>query len=39
MIVTPCQLCQANIEIDQSEINKNQGAKLAIPLAIPAVYF
>ncbi len=30
MIVTPCQLCQANVEIYQSEINKKQGSKLAM---------
>jgi heterodisulfide reductase subunit B2 len=32
MIVTPCQLCQANVEIYQSEINKKQGTKFAIPM-------
>ena len=32
MIVTPCQLCQANVEIYQSEINKKQGAKFAMPV-------
>lgn len=32
MIVTPCQLCQANVEIYQSEINKKQGTKLAMPV-------
>jgi heterodisulfide reductase subunit B len=32
MIVTPCQLCQANVEIYQSEINKKQGTKFAIPV-------
>jgi heterodisulfide reductase subunit B len=32
MIVTPCRLCQANIEIYQSEINKKQGTKFAIPV-------
>ncbi|OGT01119.1 MAG: heterodisulfide reductase [Gallionellales bacterium RIFCSPLOWO2_12_FULL_59_22] len=32
MIVTPCQLCQANVEVYQSEINKKQGTKLAMPV-------
>jgi heterodisulfide reductase subunit B len=32
MIVTPCQLCQANVEIYQSEINKKQGTKLNMPV-------
>ncbi len=32
MIVTPCQLCQANVEIYQSQINKKQGTKFAIPV-------
>jgi heterodisulfide reductase subunit B len=32
MIVTPCQLCQANVEIYQSEINKKQGTKFNIPV-------
>jgi len=32
MIVTPCQLCQANVEIYQSEINKKQGTQLAMPV-------
>lgn len=32
MIVTPCQLCQANVEIYQSEINNKQGTKLATPV-------
>ena len=32
MIVTRCQLCQANAEIYQSEINKKQGTKLAMPV-------
>lgn len=31
MIVTPCQLCQANIEIYQSG-NKKQGTKFVIPV-------
>jgi heterodisulfide reductase subunit B len=25
-------LCQANVEVDQSEINKKKGTKLAMPL-------
>ena len=32
MIVTPCQLCQANVEIYQSEINKKKGTNLAMPV-------
>ena len=32
MIVTPCPLCQANVEIYQSEINKKQGTKLNMPV-------
>lgn len=32
MIVTSCQLCQANVEIYQSEINKKKGTKLAMPV-------
>ncbi|MDP2759849.1 MAG: heterodisulfide reductase-related iron-sulfur binding cluster [Sideroxyarcus sp.] len=32
MIVTPCQLCQANVEVYQSEINKKQGTKFALPV-------
>jgi heterodisulfide reductase subunit B len=32
MIVTPCQLCQANVEIYQSEINKKQGTQFAMPV-------
>lgn len=32
MIVTPCQLCQANVEIYQSEINKKKGTKLSMPV-------
>jgi len=35
MIVMPCQLYQANVEIYQSEINKKQGTKFSIPV----VYF
>jgi heterodisulfide reductase subunit B len=32
MIVTPCPLCQANVEIYQSEINKKQGTKFHMPV-------
>ncbi len=32
MIVTPCPLCQANVEVYQSEINKKQGTKFAMPV-------
>lgn len=32
LIVTPCPLCQANVEIYQSEINKKQGTKFAMPV-------
>ena len=32
VIVTPCQLCQANVEIYQSEINKKQGTNFAMPV-------
>ena len=32
MIVTPCQLCQANVEIYQAEINKKQGTQFAMPV-------
>ena len=32
MIVTPCPLCQANVEVYQSEINKKYGTKLAMPV-------
>jgi len=32
MIVTPCQLCQANVEVYQSGINKKKGTKLAMPV-------
>jgi heterodisulfide reductase subunit B2 len=32
LIVTPCQLCQANVEIYQSEINKKQGTSLNMPV-------
>ncbi len=32
MIVTPCPLCQANVEIYQSEINRKQGTKFSMPV-------
>jgi len=32
MIVRPCQLRQANVEVYQSEINKKKGTKLAMPV-------
>ncbi len=32
MIVTPCPLCQANVEVYQSEINKKQGTQFAMPV-------
>ncbi len=32
MIVTPCALCQANVEVYQSEVNKKYGTKLAMPV-------
>ena len=32
MIVTPCQLCQANVEVYQSEINKKKGTRLQMPV-------
>jgi heterodisulfide reductase subunit B len=32
MIVMPCQLCQTNVKIYQSEINKKQDTKFAIPM-------
>jgi len=31
VICTPCPLCQANVEVYQSEINKQHGAKLNMP--------
>ncbi len=33
MIVTPCPLCQANVEIYQGEVNKRFGTKFNIPVA------
>jgi heterodisulfide reductase subunit B len=32
MIVTPCPLCQANVEIYQGEVNKRYGKKFNIPV-------
>ena len=32
MIVTPCPLCQANVEVYQADINKRYGTKLAMPV-------
>jgi heterodisulfide reductase subunit B len=32
MIATPCQLCQANVELYQSEINRKQGTNFRIPV-------
>ena len=32
MIVTPCPLCQANVEVYQSEINKRYGTRLNMPV-------
>ena len=32
MIVTPCQLCQMNVESYQSNINKTYGTKFSIPV-------
>jgi heterodisulfide reductase subunit B len=32
LIATPCPLCQANVEIYQSEINKKQGTKFNMPV-------
>ena len=33
LIVTPCPLCQANVEVYQSEINRKRGTKLDMPVA------
>lgn len=30
-IVRPCPLCQANVEVYQSEINRKQGTKFSMP--------
>lgn len=32
MIVTPCQLCQTNVEVYQTEINRKQGTKFHMPV-------
>jgi heterodisulfide reductase subunit B len=32
MIVTPCPLCQANVEVYQAEINRKQGTKFNMPV-------
>ena len=32
LIVTPCPLCQANVEVYQSEINRKHGTKLEMPV-------
>ena len=32
MIVTPCPLCQANVEVYQSEINRKQGTNFNMPV-------
>ena len=32
MVVTPCPLCQANVEVYQSEINRKQGTKFDMPV-------
>ena len=32
MIVTPCPLCQTNVEVYQAEINRKQGTRLAMPV-------
>lgn len=32
MIVTPCPLCQANVEIYQEEINRRHGTSLSMPV-------
>lgn len=32
MIVTPCPLCQANVEVYQSEINRRQGTRFDMPV-------
>src|SRR4030065_659420 len=32
MIVTPCPLCQANVEIYQGDVNKRYGTKFNIPV-------
>ena len=32
MLVTPCPLCQANVEVYQSEINRKQGTNFHLPI-------
>lgn len=32
LIVTPCPLCQANVEVYQTEINRQQGTNFAMPV-------
>jgi heterodisulfide reductase subunit B len=32
MIVTPCPLCQANVEIYQGEINRKYGTRFNMPV-------
>ncbi len=32
MIVTPCPVCQMNVEVDQGQINKKYGTKFNIPV-------
>ena len=32
MIVTPCPLCQSNVEVCQSEINNRHGTRLDMPV-------
>ena len=32
MIVTPCPLCQANVEVYQGQINQRHGTKFNIPV-------
>jgi heterodisulfide reductase subunit B2 len=34
MIVTPCQLCQANVEVYQEEINRREGTRFAMPVLL-----
>jgi heterodisulfide reductase subunit B len=36
MIVTPCPLCQANVEVYQAEINRKQGTKFNMPVLYSA---
>ena len=32
MIVTPCPLCQTNVEVYQAEINRKQGTQFNMPV-------